>query len=116
MFDSYVFLGLLGITAATLGLVLVQLIFEMSEVKKRKLQERLSSETESHYEPHPYAPIATQEQKQDSFSAALSKVAPIGAFDRKLRQTSPNMPMGRFVVLTLGLAATAFIALFMVTA
>ena len=50
MGEGYLFIFLLALTIGTVGLVLVQVIFGLLEVKKRRLQERLGSATESNYE------------------------------------------------------------------
>src|SRR5678816_3129411 len=116
MFDSYLFIALLGITAGTIGLLLVQVIFEMSEVKKRKLQERLTGDVAERYDhENAYAPISLAEQKTDSLTQALSQLSMFGDFNRKLQQVYPNVPMSRFIILTLGLGLTTFVGIFMGT-
>src|SRR5436190_14292112 len=114
MFDSYVFIGLLGITAGTIGLLLVQVLFEMGEVKKRKLQERLTGDVAERFDhANAYAPISVAEQKTDSLTQALSQMSVFGNFNRKLQQVYPNLAMSRFMILTAGLALTTFVGVFM---
>jgi tight adherence protein B len=115
MFDSYLFIGLLAITVSTLGIVAVQIFFEFGEVKKRKLQERLSGEAERYQASSAYAPISLQQQKQDAVALALSQFSFFSDFDRKFKQAYPNVVFGRFIILTLGIAATvaAFIVMVM---
>ena len=50
MGESYLFVILLALTLATVGAVLVQVLFGLLEVKKRRLQERLGAAPETQYE------------------------------------------------------------------
>jgi tight adherence protein B len=105
MGENYLFVILLALTVATLGAVLVQVIFGLLEVKKRRLQERLGSAVEAEYESH-YGPIANAEEKQD-LTGALAKSAAVQAFHAKLKRAYPGVVLKRFVFMIVIFAVLA---------
>ena len=56
--QGYIFVLLLALTVGTVALVLMQVLFGLLEVKKRKLQERLGGAPEAQFDHQPaYGPI-----------------------------------------------------------
>src|SRR5687768_12819390 len=94
MGQSYLFIILLALTVATVAAVLVQVIFGLLEVKKRRLQERLGSAVETEYESH-YGPIANDE-RNDNLTGALAKSPTVQAFHAKLARAYPGVVLKRF--------------------
>jgi tight adherence protein B len=111
MGQNYLFVILLALTVATVAAVLVQVIFGLLEVKKRRLQERLGSAVEAEYESH-YGPIANAEQHND-LGGMLAKSATMQAFHAKLARAYPGVVLKRFVTMivgfSLGAAALAYL-------
>ena len=105
MGENYLFVILLALTVATVAAVLVQVIFGLLEVKKRRLQERLGSAVEAEYESH-YGPIANAEEKQD-LTGALAKSAAVQAFHTKLKRAYPGVVLRRFVFMIVMFAIMA---------
>src|SRR5204862_30386 len=83
---------LLALTIGTVGIVLVQVVFGLLEVKKRRLQERLGSSPETSYEAG-YGPIANTE-KQD-LSGLLAKSPFMLGFHAKLARAYPGVLIQR---------------------
>jgi tight adherence protein B len=107
MGERYLFIGLLALTVATVGAVLVQLVFGLMEVKKRRLQERLGAASD-HYE-SAYGPIARAE-KIDTLPAMFKRSRAVQNFHAKLARAFPGVLLGRFMFLVGLLAAAAFVA------
>jgi tight adherence protein B len=106
MGESYLFIGLLALTIATVGAVLVQVVFGFIEVKKRRLQERLGA-AQDHYE-SAYGPIASAEEGAD-LPTMLRHSTAVKNFHRKLGRAFPNVLLGRFLFLIAVLAGAAFL-------
>src|SRR3954471_23321123 len=109
MGESYLFIGLLALTIATVGAVLVQVVFGLMEVKKRRLQERLGAAAHENFNDSAYGPIATADEA-DNLPGLLRQSSVVKNFHRKLSRAFPNVLLGRFVFLVLMLAAGAFLA------
>jgi tight adherence protein B len=111
MGQNYLFVILLALTVATVAAVLVQVVFGLLEVKKRRLQERLGSAVEVEYESH-YGPIANAEQHND-LGGMFAKSASVQAFHAKLARAYPGVVLKRFafmiVAFSLGAGALAFL-------
>jgi tight adherence protein B len=107
MFDGYLFIILLSLTIATVAGILVQLLFSLLEVKKRRLQERLGSTTgpaDDSYESL-YGPIAL-EQPGD-LSGLLGKSEAVQAFNTKLMRAYPGVVLQRFLFMIVAFAVAA---------
>src|SRR3954463_15482088 len=98
MGESYLFIGLLALTLATVGAVLVQVIFGLMEVKKRRLQERLGAAHEQ-YE-SAYGPITTADEA-DNLPTMFRGSPTVKNFHHKLSRAFPNVMLGRFVFLVM---------------
>ena len=84
MGEGYLFIVLLALTVATVAGVLVQVLFGLLEVKKRRLQERLGAAPESRFQSSSsYGPIAMAE-KQADLTGMLAKSAMVQSFHAKL--------------------------------
>ena len=91
MRDGYLFIILLALTVATVAGVLVQVLFGLLEVKKRRLQERLGAAPETRFEPgSSYGPIAMEEKAAD-LTGMLSKSQTVQAFHTKLSRAFPGV-------------------------
>jgi len=104
MFQSYLFIILLAATVAMIAGVLVQAIFGLLEVKKRRLQERLGSSVEAQYEAL-YGPIALAERPRDFLTGALARSQTIQTFHTKLARAYPGVVLKRFVFMIVAFAA-----------
>src|SRR4051812_37428662 len=104
MGESYMFIGLLALTIATVGAVMVQVVFGLLEVKKRRIQERLGAAAgaQDHYE-SAYGPISNVDEA-DNLPAMLKKSSVVRNFHSKLARAFPNVMLGRFVFLVVLLA------------
>ena len=113
MAQSYLFIILLAATVATIAGVLVQVALGLLEVKKRRLQERLGSSVEAHYEAM-YGPIALAERPTDLLAEALAKSQTVQTFLTKLSRAYPGVVLQRFVLMIVAFAvmagALAFVA------
>ncbi|MEA2708948.1 MAG: tight adherence protein [Phycisphaerales bacterium] len=105
MAQNYLFVILLALFVATLAAVLAEVIFSLLEVKKRRLQERLGSSVESHYESM-YGPIALAERRAD-LTGALARSQTVQAFHGKLARAYPGVVLKRFMFMIIGFAAMA---------
>src|SRR5205809_352454 len=103
--DGYIFVGLLALTIATIGMVVMQTFFGLLEVKKRRLQERLGAAPESAYESQ-FGPIALAEKPAD-LTGMLSRSAAVQSFHAKLARAYPGVVLRRFMMMIAGCAAFA---------
>ena len=107
MGDGYLFIILLALTVATVAAVLVQVLFGLLEVKKRRLQERLGAAPETRFEPgSSYGPIVKDAEKVD-LTGVLAKSQTVQAFNAKLSKAYPGVVMHRFVLMLLTFAGSA---------
>ena len=113
MAQSYLFILLLAATVAMIAGVLVQAVFGLLEVKKRRLQERLGSSVEAQYESM-YGPITLAERPRDLLSGALARSQTVQAFHGKLARAYPGVVLKRFAFMIVAFAvmagALAFVA------
>jgi tight adherence protein B len=105
MGQSYLFVILLALTVATVAAVLVQVVFGLLEVKKRRLAERLGSAVEAEYESS-YGPIANAEQADD-IGGMLARSASVQAFQAKLKRAYPGVVLKRFFFMIASFAIVA---------
>ena len=106
MAQTYLFILLLAATVATIAGALVQVIFGLLEVKKRRLQERLGSSVEAQYESM-YGPIAIAERPRDLLSGALARSQTVQAFHGKLARAYPGVVLKRFVFMIVAFSIMA---------
>lgn len=112
MSDGYLFIFLLALTVATLTAVLVQVVFGLLEVKKRRLQERLGSAIETQYESS-YGPIALAEKP--TLTGLLAKSQFVQGFHTKLARAYPGVVLKRFFLMIFAFAMGAGAMAFMGT-
>src|SRR5436309_4514019 len=105
MDDSYLFIVLLSLTVATVAGVLVQVLFGLLEVKKRRLQERLGAAPESNFE-SVYGPIANAEKAAD-LTGMLARSPMVMAFHAKLARAYPGVVLQKFLFMIVGFAGMA---------
>jgi tight adherence protein B len=114
--DGYLFIILLSLTIATVAGILVQLLFSLLEVKKRRLQDRLGSATtpkEASYESL-YGPIALAEQPGD-LTGLLGKSEAVQAFNTQLRRAYPGVVLQRFLFMIVAFTFAAGVLAFIGT-
>jgi tight adherence protein B len=107
MGEGYLFVVLLALTLATVGVVLVQIIFGLFEVKKRRLQERLGSTPEAAYE-SAYGPIALD--KPHDLTGMLARSQTVQSFNSKLARAYPGVILKRFFLMIATFAVLAGLA------
>jgi tight adherence protein B len=95
MGEGYLFIILLSLTVATIAGVLVQVIFSLLDMKKRRLQERLGAATETNLESL-YGPIALAERPKD-LGGTLARSPMVLAFHGKLARAYPGVVLKRFL-------------------
>jgi tight adherence protein B len=107
MREGYLFIILLALTVATVAGVLVQVLFGLLEVKKRRLQERLGAAPESRFQTGAsYGPISL-EQKPADLTGLLAKSSTVQAFHAKLARAYPGVVLKRFFFMILSFAGIA---------
>src|SRR5690349_8101692 len=106
MGQSYLFVILLALTVATVGAVLMQVVFGLMEVKKRRLAERLGSAVESEYESS-YGPIANAAEQKDDLGGLFAKSATVLSFQAKLKRAYPGVVLKRFFFMIASFAIIA---------
>jgi tight adherence protein B len=99
MGDGYLFIILLALTVATVGGVLVQVLFGLLEVKKRRLQERLGAAPESRFDARTdYGPIVKDDTTAD-LTGMLAKSQAVQIFHGKLAKAFPGVVWHRFLLM-----------------
>src|SRR5439155_15938816 len=106
MGEGYLFIVLLALTVATVAGVLVQVLFGLLEVKKRRLQERLGAAPESRFEGAIYGPIANAEKPAD-LTGMLARSPMVQTFHAKLARVYPGVVLKRFLFMIFAFASTA---------
>jgi len=107
MGDGYLFIILLALTVATVAAVLVQVLFGLLEVKKRRLAERLGAAPETRFQQgSSYGPIVKDAEKVD-LTGVLAKSQTVQAFNSKLAKAYPGVVMHRFVLMLVTFAGSA---------
>jgi len=96
MGEGYLFVVLLALTIATVAAVMVQVVFGLLEVKKRRLQERLGAAPEVQYESS-YGPITKDEPKD--LGGMLAKSPAMLAFHAKLSRAYPGVVLKKFFLM-----------------
>jgi Flp pilus assembly protein TadB len=104
MGESYLFVILLAMTLATVGAVLVQVLFGLLEVKKRRLQERLGSAPEAQYE-SAYGPLTMDKPKD--LTGLLARSLWMQSFHAKLARAYPGVVLKRFFMMIAGFGLIA---------
>jgi tight adherence protein B len=107
MGDGFLFVILLAMTIGTVGVVLVQVVFGLMEVKKRRLQERLGAAPEANYESQ-YGSL-TLDKPQD-LTGMLARSPAMLAFQAKLRKAYPGVVLKKFFTMIICFAVLAAIA------
>ena len=106
MDDSYLFIGLLSLTVATVAGVLVQVLFGLLEVKKRRLQERLGAAPETNFA-SAYGPIALAERPGANLTGMLARSPMVQAFHAKLARAYPGVVLQKFLMMIVAFAGLA---------
>src|SRR5688500_1557017 len=97
--QSYIFILLLALTVATVALVLMQVLFGLLEVKKRKLQERLGGAPEADFDHTPgYGPI-TMVDTRTVIPAMLAQSNTARVFHARLARAFPGVELNRFMLM-----------------
>ena len=104
MGEGYLFIALLALTIATVSAVLVQILFGLLEVKKRRLQERLGAAPETQYESS-YGPIALEQPKD--LTGMLARSQTVQVFHGKLARAYPGVVLKRFFMMMAAFAVMA---------
>jgi tight adherence protein B len=103
--QSYIFIGLLALTVGTVALVLMQVLFGLLEVKKRRLQERLGAAPEANYAAG-YGSIRMDDKAAD-IPGMLAQSQAVQAFHAKLARAYPGVDIKKFVLMIVAFAITA---------
>jgi len=112
MGDGFLFVILLAMTIGTVGIVLVQVVFGLMEVKKRRLQERLGAAPEATYESQ-FGPITLD--KPADLTGMLARSPAMLAFQAKLRKAYPGVVLKKFFAMIFGFALCSAMIAFMGT-
>jgi tight adherence protein B len=107
--QGYIFVLLLALTIGTVALVLMQVLFGLLEVKKRKLQERLGGAPEAQFDHQPaYGPITMTDTR--AIPALLSSSPAMRIFHARLARAFPGVDINRFIFMIVTFAvATAIV-------
>ena len=111
--QSYIFILLLALTVGTVALVLMQVLFGLLEVKKRRLQERLGGAPEATYTPG-YGPITNADNRAD-IPSMLAQSAAVQAFDAKLSRAYPGVVLKKFIMMIVMFAVVSAALVFLGT-
>ena len=106
--DDYFFTILLGLTVATGAVVVFQLLLEIDDSKRRRLQDRLIMERGDVLEAA-YGPIALQGDEV-SLPGVVSRIRILKDFSVRLRYAYRSVSLKKFLLLTAVLAAVGFVA------
>lgn len=112
MGESYLFIILLALTLATVGAVLVQVLFGLLEVKKRRLQERLGAAPETQYE-SAYGPITMD--KPADLTGMFANSPWMQQFHAKLARAYPGVVLKRFFMMIVGFGVLAAMMAYLAT-
>jgi tight adherence protein B len=103
--QGYIFILLLALTVGTVALVLMQVLFGLLEVKKRKLQERLGGAPESAFvEAAPSYGSITLDSRPP-IPAMLAQSPAMRLFHARLARAFPGVDIKRFMFMILTFAA-----------
>ena len=110
--QGYIFVLLLALTVGTVALVLMQVLFGLLEVKKRKLQERLGGAPEAQFDHQPsYGPITLNDTR--AIPAMLASSPAMRMFHGRLARAFPGVDIRRFIFMIATFAvATAIVVWF----
>jgi len=103
--EGFLFILLLAMTVATVGIVLTQVMFGLLEVKKRRLQERLGSSPETQYQ-QSYGSITNDKPTAD-LTGMLARSESVRAFHAKLARAYPGVVLSRFLLMIVAFTAIA---------
>ena len=104
--QTYIFILLLALTVGTVALVLMQVLFGLLEVKKRKLQERLGGVPEAGYTAPGYGPI-TLADTRTTIPSMLAQSQTVQVFHGKLGRAFPGVDIKRFLLMIVTFSLTA---------
>jgi tight adherence protein B len=104
--EGFLFILLLAMTVATVGIVLTQVVFGLLEVKKRRLQERLGASPETQYQQN-YGSITNAEPMPD-LTGMLARSEAVRTFHGKLARAFPGVVLKKFLFMIAAFTAMAF--------
>lgn len=111
--QNLIFVLLLALTVGTVALVLMQVLFGLMEVKKRRLQERLGAAPEATYEPG-YASIRMDDVRAN-LPGLLARSPMVQSFHPKLARAFPGVVLGKFLMMIVTFAIVTAVAAFLGT-
>jgi tight adherence protein B len=112
--QSYIFILLLALTVGTVALVLMQVLFGLLEVKKRKLQERLGGAPEVTLQNTPgYGSITMAEAR--GVPAMLGQSEAMRVFHGKVARAFPGVQLDRFILMIVSFAVVSAVVGFIGT-
>ena len=97
--QGFIFILLLALTVGTVALVLMQVLFGLLEVKKRRLQERLGAAPESHYDAGPSYGSIKLDDVRANLPAMLAESQAAKVFHGKLARAFPGVDVNKFVLM-----------------
>jgi tight adherence protein B len=106
MGEGFLFIILLALTVATVAGVLVQVVFGLFEVKKRRLQERLAGAPDEMPMQSSYGSISLTDRPKD-LTGMLARSALVQSFHTKLARAYPGVVLARFLMMIVTFAAVA---------
>jgi len=107
MGEKLLFIGLLALTIAAIGALVVQSIFAVLEAKRRALQQRLGHAAPE--EPGSVYGSLVLQQTHAELSAITARSMFFKNFSQKLQRAYPGVMLGRFLFLVCLLGGVAFI-------
>lgn len=112
MSEQTTFLVLLGLTAATGAVLLMQLIWKVVARRKGRVYDRLSRPASRDSESSsPYGSIVLN-NRSDELTELIKRLGSMRSFNDRLRRAYPNMILSRFLSLSLGFALLGFMGVF----
>src|SRR4051812_24155780 len=97
--QGYIFILLLALTVGTVALVLLQVLFGLLEVKKRRLQERLGAAPESQYNNAPGYGSIRMDDVRENIPSMLAQSQAVQAFHGKLARAYPGVDIKKFALM-----------------
>ncbi len=107
MGDRLLFIGLLAMTVAVVGALVVQIVFAMLEAKRRALQQRLGHGAPE--EPGSVYGSLVLQQTPSELAALTARSLFFKSFSQKLQRAYPGVMLGRFLFLVCMLGGAAFV-------
>src|SRR5690348_5212507 len=104
--QSFIFIGLLALTVGTVALVLMQVLFGLLEVKKRRLAERLGAAPEANYAATAGYGSIRMDDKTADIPSMLAQSQAVQAFHGKLARAYPGVDLKKFALMIVAFAIT----------